>query len=197
MKKTILSAASAALALALVTLPAAAAAQGRGRSAPARSAGGGAHIAGLFGFESGFGDTAPALRLDGEWDLQPLSTGRLGIVGSAGFTFFGDDDFGGDFDVNTLKLSGAVRWTVPVAPELDVYADGGLGFYVASFSVEDRLGREIADDTEVGLLMRFAGGLMFHATDRLRLGGELGLNPYFGDLDDTTFSLMAALSYRL
>jgi hypothetical protein len=193
MRPTLLAVVSAALVV--LVLPSTGSAQGRGRAAPAR--GGGAHLAGLLGFESGFGDAAPALRVDGEWDLQPLTTGRLGFVGSAGLTFFGDDDFGADLDVNTLKLSGAVRWTVPVAPELELYGDGGLGLYVASFSLEDQFGREVADDTELGLLMRLAGGLMFRASDRLRVGGELGINPYFGEIDDTTFSLMAALSYRL
>jgi hypothetical protein len=189
----------AALAAALLAaVPAAAQAQARRAAAPAPDAG--LRLAGLLGLEFGAGDTGLALRVDGEMPIQAVGRGTdLSGVLSLGFSRFDDDGRGWERTTNLVKLVPAIRLTLPaLAPQLGAYGDVGLGFYYQSTSVDDdRLGARDFDDSGVGLAMRFAGGLFFDVNDRLRLGGEVGVNPYFGEFDETTVSLLATLSYRL
>jgi hypothetical protein len=192
----------AALAVALVAaVPAAAHAQTRRtttRAAPAPDAG--LRLGGLLGLEFGAGDTGLALRVDGEMPLQAVGPGTaLSGVLSLGFSRFTDEGRDWKWTTNIVKLVPALRLTLrELAPQLGVYGDVGLGFYYQSTHWrERRFGVVNDDDSGLGVAMRFAGGLFFDVNERLRVGGELGVNPYFGDFDDTTVTLLAALTYRL
>lgn len=186
----------AALALAVPGL-ASAQARGAGR-APSPL------IGALIGFEDGDGDTGLALRLDGEFDWQALAPAvRLSIVGSVGYSHWSyDPGFFSDFDatLDIFKFVPAARFSFGRSPTLRPYFDAGIGFYYASLSFERRdiFGQVVKDtDSDLSLMMRFAGGLLFQVSPTMSLGGELGLTPYFGDVDDNTFSLMFAAVFRL
>jgi hypothetical protein len=79
-----------------------------------------------------------------------------------------------------------------------LYGDVGLGIYYAQIEAETTfLGQTItADDDEVGLTMRFAPGVFYQLSPQLRLGAEFGVNPFFGDVDQTYFNISGMLSYR-
>jgi opacity protein-like surface antigen len=163
------------------------------------TADGGLRLAGLLGFEFANGDTGLALRGDGEMRIADLAPNlHLSGVLSLGYSRFSDDNFRVDVTTNLVKLVPALRLTIPVAPQFGVYGDAGLGLYYASTTVRDNLSGLDASDSDVDFTMRFAAGAFFDLNERLRLGAELGVNPYFGDLvDDTTWTLLASLSYRL
>ncbi len=189
-----------------LAVPLAASAQSRGyRSSP--SAGLGAGV--LLGMESGDGVTGLALRGDGVWDVKPLAPKVLlsGVL-SVGFTHFSDAYWNGPdqqwaWSDNIFKIVPAARFTFDVAPQLGLYADAGLGLYIASTSTTLRnyyagySTVQSSSDSTAGVAMRFAGGTFFNVSSGVRLGAELGLNPYFGDYHDTTFSLMGLAQFRL
>lgn len=186
----------AALALAL---PGLASAQARGGARPQLL-----QLGALIGFEDGDGDAGLALRLDGEIPFQALAPAvQLSFVGSLGFSRWNfSPGFFSDLDatLNVFKFVPAARFSFGRSPTVRPYVDAGLGLYYASFSVEQRdaFGRVFrASDSDVSLLMRFAAGLLFQVSPGFSLGGELGLTPYFGDVDDDTFSLMFAAMFRL
>ena len=158
------------------------------------------------GMEDGDGDTGLALRVDGVFPFKSLSPKiRLSWVGSVGFTRFSDSvtvpfiNETAEFSSNILKAVPAARFTLPLSPKFDLYGDAGLGLYLLfwSSSIPDGLGGTVDDSgTEFGFMMRFAVGGMFAVSPTFRLGAELGLNPYFGDVDDNTFSAMAVANFR-
>jgi opacity protein-like surface antigen len=189
-------------ALALAPAPAAAA-----QPAPAASSGP-KQWALLLGVEDGPGDAGIQLRGDLEFPLRPLSpVVGFSIVGSLGFSRFTDgytDWYTGesvDASLNLFKMYGSARFTFghgAVRP----YADAGLGLYYASWSWDYRdpfTGYGYgADDSDIGVGMRFAGGVTFQVSPGFALGAELGFNPYFGDApDDTYTSLMASATFRM
>jgi hypothetical protein len=169
----------------------------------------------LVGMEDFSGDTGLALRADGVFGVKYLAPRVLlsGIV-SLGYTNWGTssgaiDPFTGNgitasSSLNMLKIVPAARFTFDVAPQFDLYADAGLGFYYAHASVKtttttagfpNQVVEASASDT--GVLMRFAGGATFALTPSFRLGAEIGFNPYFGDIDQTSFTLMGLAQFRL
>ncbi len=150
----------------------------------------------LVGPEFASGDTGLALRGDAQMGLTHLAPNlRLDGVLSLGYSHFsfGPRDF--DATANIVRLVPAARFVFDVAPNVDLYADGGLGLYFGSASFGSSFNR--ASDSLVGVNMRFAGGVLFEVSPTLRLGAELGVNPYFGDFDDTTTTLMLGLQFRL
>jgi opacity protein-like surface antigen len=182
------------LAALLLSLPVAAAA------APARApAGGGTEIGAFIGLEDGDGDTGFSLRLDGEFPYSALNPDvRLSFVGSVGWSRWDfDTGFGGaDASLNILKFVPAARFSFGRSPTLRPYADAGIGLYYARQSV-DIPGFGSDSSSDVSILMRFAGGLQFQLSPTMSLGAEIGLTPYFGDVDDTTFSLMFGAMFRM
>jgi hypothetical protein len=198
-------AARAALAAALLcAAPALAQAQDlprrASRRAPAESTEAGLRLGGLLGFEFGDGDTGLALRVDGEMPVSTLdrNVGLNGLV-SLGYSRFSDENRDLRWTTNVVKLVPALRFVLrEIAPQLGLYGDAGLGlYYVNTNWRERRVGVFRDDDSGVGIALRFAGGAFFDVNERLRVGAELGVNPYFGDFDQTTVTLLAALSYRL
>jgi hypothetical protein len=173
-------------------------------SAQVRSGRTGTALGLLLGFEDGNGDTGLALRVDGEFPLQALSPQvRLSMVGSVGYSrwtynagFFTDRDN----TLGILKFTPAVRFSFGQHPLLRPYADAGLGLHYARFTVRfpDGFGGvDSRSESDIGVHMRFAGGLLFQVTPGFSLGGELDLIPYFGDVDDNTFGLLFHASFRL
>jgi opacity protein-like surface antigen len=184
---------AAALA-AVVALPATAFAQRTSKTtttagSPALTFGGG------IGFE--FDDaTGIGLRVDGVYPLKNLTPEiTMGVVGSLGFTHFGDEVLGVDVSTNIFKAVPAVRFGYGVNPQLSLYGDAGLGLYYANTSVDI----DVPDNSEsdVGVVMRLAAGGLYAISPQLQLGVELGLKPYFGDLDANTFSLFGVVVYKM
>lgn len=174
----------------------------------------------LLGFEDGEGDAGVSLRFDGELVQRPLAPGvGFSIVGSIGFTRFSEDytsydpyydvELGAEWAANVFKIVPAARLTFGRSANLHPYVDAGLGLYYASVSATQtavvgtstypyyRIVEAEGSDSETSLMMRFAAGLTFDVSPTFALGGELGFNPYFGDVDDTMLSLMLAARFRL
>lgn len=193
---------SLAALLAVLVLPASALAQSNG--APA---GGPMSMGVLVGFESGDGDTGIALRFDGILDQKKLSPKALlsGVL-SFGFTRFSDsatDPFGDSVEasLNLFKVVPAARFTFDVAPQFDLYLDAGLGMYfgLAAVRIEDDLGNEIFDDSDnaFGAAMRIGGGALIELSPTFHLGFDMAFNPYFGDYEETDFTLMGQAVFRM
>lgn len=191
-RSLILAALAAALALPTTSFAQARRSSGAGSTAAGTRA---LSIGGGLGFEFG-DDDGFGLRLDGVLPLQQLSpTVSMGLVGTAGFTHWGDSYGGVDASVNLLKLVPAVRIGIAAAPKISLYGDAGLGLYLGRSKVES----DFYDHSEsaVGVTMRFAGGALVEVSPVLSIGGELGINPYFGDFEDTTLSLFATALVKL
>jgi hypothetical protein len=168
----------------------------------------------LLGMEDFSGDTGLALRADGIWGVKYLApkVSLSGVV-SLGFTHYGTSsgsiDYTGygttmDSSLNMFKIIPAARFTFDIAPQFDLYADAGLGFYYARASVKQSniapgFATQVYESTgsDTGVLMRFAGGATYAISPTFRLGAEIGLNPYFGDVDQTSFTLMALAQFRM
>lgn len=155
-------------------------------------------IGGFVGLEFADGETGLSLRGDGEMPFRLLTPQlMLSGVGSLGWTNFGDEAGGIDFSTNLFKAVPAARFTFAVAPEFDVYGDAGAGLYYSRIS-SDGPG-DVFDDSEngFGVTLRFAVGGFYRAAPRLRIGAELGANPYFGDVSETFVSLLVGVMYTL
>ncbi len=194
-----------AVALAALLVPFAASAQTRRtppRAAPAAAAPAPAadsfSLGGWLGYETGDADGFQ-LRADGELPFQQLTPQlKLSLVGSIGYTFAGYDTFGGDVSVNRLKIVPAARFTFPLNPQLSFFGDAGLGLHYTSVSFDYGFGYgNDFDDSSLGLMLRFAVGAFFQVAPQVRLGGQLVLDPMFGDYNDTTFAVMAGAMFQL
>lgn len=156
----------------------------------------------LIGLEFADGDAGLALRGDASVPLSRLSpTVSLDGVLSVGLSWFDDENRRFDVDVSTtiFKVVPALRMTAPLSPTVGLYGDVGMGFYYGSTEV-DAGGFAFDDDAEdsgFGVGMRFAGGLFADVSPAVRLGTEIGVNPYFGEYDETTLSWLFSAMFRL
>jgi outer membrane protein with beta-barrel domain len=182
-----------------VALPALASAQAR---RPVAS--GGTEFGVLLGFEDSKYDTGLALRLDGEIPWQALSPMvRMSFVGSLGYTHFSINRgffFANESEtLNIFKATPALRFAFGQSPRFRPYADAGVGIHYARLSIPcfDQFGNvTTCSDSDVSLHLRFAGGLLFQVSPALGLGAEIDLTPYFGKIDDNTFSLLFVAAFR-
>jgi opacity protein-like surface antigen len=188
--------------LALATLLATPAVQAQTRRTPPRAATTTTtdvdqtlRVGGLVGFEWGDFDGF-ALRADGELPFRRLAPNvTLSGVGSVGLSFLGEDVGAGvDADFTIFEVLPAARATLEVDPQLSVYADAGIGLYYASLSFDPEV---FDDDSSVGITTRFGAGGFYAVNEQLRIGAEAAIHPRFGDLDDTTFTLMAGAQFAL
>jgi outer membrane protein with beta-barrel domain len=185
--------------LAALLIPGAVHAQSR-RSNPAgtRSTAAGAmpvRIGAYIGFESGDWDGL-ALRFDGEVPIQRLAPNlMLSGVGSVGFSHLTLSSSGFDSTVNRFDIIPAARLTLDATPQFSLYGDAGLGLYYARLNVDSPFGSGNTSDFSVK--MRFGVGGFFAVNPQLDLGGELALQPHFGDYGDTTFTIMVAGRFRM
>lgn len=194
----------AALALALLA-PAAALA------APAAGAAGGPEVGGFVGYETA-DFSGPALRLDAELPVrQQWRKVKLSLVGSLGYSrLTWSPGYGVKGTADVVKLAPALRFTVPVATKLSVFGDAGLG--VAWVSVKVTLPAAFAapnvNDSTFNVLLRLGAGAWYHASEQLKLGVLLELDPFFGDFgfrsvagvsagSQTTFLALLGGQYRL
>jgi hypothetical protein len=199
---------AAALALALLAaLPAEA--QTRRRRAPARqvdatpasdpAASRSLRVGALIGFD--FGSLGFSVRGDAELPFAVIASNvLLSGVGSLGLTRFSKDGNGPIEGASQiiLKLVPAARLTYLVAPQIGVYGDAGLGVYYGRTSYDAASGvPEFASDGGFGLTFRFAGGGFYELSDQLRLGAEIGVNPFLWQYEDPTLSVMVGAMYRL
>jgi opacity protein-like surface antigen len=189
-----------AVALAAVLVPSVALSQSRGArrtTTPSAAAGDALSIGGWVGYEMGDADGFQ-LRADAELPFQQLTPQiKLSFVGSLGYTFGSYDAFGEDVSVNRLKIVPAARFTLPVNPQLSLFGDAGLGFHYTSVSFDLGIPGADFDDSELGFMLRLAAGAFFEVNPQLRVGGQIVLDPMFGDYDDTTFAIMAGAMFRL
>jgi len=196
-----------ATSLALLTsLPAAAAPAKAAAPAPAPAAAGpqfdlkNLSVAGWIGGE--FGDLDGfALRADASMPVMPL-TDKIKLLGVAqlGFTHLGADIPYGSVSWNMLKILAVGRAQMRLAPQIDVFADAGFGFYFGSAKVEvdlPILGSSSTSDSHGGVMLRLAAGGWYELSQQLQVGAELGLNPYFGDADTTNFFISVGAQYKL
>jgi hypothetical protein len=170
------------------------------RAPPSSSSYQALRIGPLIGLEFADGDAGLALRGDASMPLSRLSPQvSLDGVLSVGLSWFDDEDRRFDADVSTtiFKLIPALRLTVPLSPIVGIYGDAGLGFYYGSQEFDGGNAFDDDEDSGFGVGMRFAGGLFADVSPAVRLGGELGVNPYFGDFDETTLSLLFSAMFRL
>lgn len=190
------------LALAALTVsPAAALAQGAPRA-------GAMQFGLLAGIEDEDGPAGFQLRGDLEFSHQRLSPAvTLSFVGSLGYSRFHDeitDFFVGErweATTNVLRFAPTARFAFGAHPVFRPYLDASAGLYYASGEIEytdltfgDRF--SVSDD-EVSVFLRLAAGVSFQVAPTFALGAELGLMPYFGDLDLTSTSLLASATFRL
>ncbi len=182
----------AAVALAALLAPLAASAQA---SAPASD---GLSFGGWLGYEMGDADGLQ-LRADAELPFQQLTPQvKLSFVGSIGYTFAGYDVPGADISVNILKIVPAARFTLPVSPQLSLFGDAGLGLHYTTVDFDyDGFAGVDYDDSVLGFMLRFAAGAFFQVNPQVRIGGQIVLDPMFGDYDDATFAIMAGAMFQL
>lgn len=159
-------------------------------------------LGGWIGYEMGDLDGLQ-LRGEGEMSFMQLAPMvELSFVGAVGYSYLTTEESAFGYKVEStahlLKLVPAARFTFPVAPKFKLFADAGLGFYYSSVSIDTNVpGGFDFDDSYAGFMLRLAGGGMFQVNPRLSLGGQLSLDPMFGDYDDTTFTILAGLTYKL
>jgi opacity protein-like surface antigen len=173
----------------------------------------------LLGFEDGDFDAGISLRGDLELVQRPLAPNvGFSIIGSLGFVRFSQDGGYSYFDessswetaINVIKFVPAARLTFGRSQAFRPYVDAGLGLYYGSLTYEESVTFTSpvypylpvtqtfeADDSEFSLTMRLAAGLQFQVAPNFSLGGELSINPYFGDYDDSTLGLMVGASFRM
>ncbi len=157
-------------------------------------------LGGWIGYEMGDLDGIQ-LRVDGVMPFQKLAPQiELSFVGSVGYSRLTESAFGVDVTANILKFVPAARFTLPVNPQLSLFGDAGLGLYYASLStdIDFGFGSESVSDSTVGLMLRLGAGGLFQVNPRLQVGASIYLDPMLtGDYDDTTFSILAGLTYQL
>ncbi|MGC3997299.1 MAG: outer membrane beta-barrel protein [Anaeromyxobacter sp.] len=169
------------VAAALLALPVAAHAQSANRHA-ARPWGGlalGVETGDLDGFQ---------LRGDLEYPVQRMAPQLVfAFVGSLNWSHLSEHSV----DLDELGFTPTARFLFEATPTIDLYGDLGLGLYYAN------LDWDTGDDSDVGLMMKLGVGVGFEVSPTVRLGGELGFRPHFGDYDDTTTSLLFTALFRL
>lgn len=202
--------AAALAALALAPAPAAAAPQAGASSGANR-------WAVLVGMEDGNGTTGLQLRGDLEFTQRPLSSVvGFAIVGSVAFSRFSDSggyvDYPTGYDLrwktssNLLKGVASARFSFGRSAVVRPYVDGGVGLYYDGYSYSEPVYvgypyyyvQQKYSDSDVGLLLRLAGGVQFQVSPGFALGVELGFQPYIGDHpDDTLTSLLGSATFRM
>jgi hypothetical protein len=186
-----------------VATPAAPAEPGAGaRPASATAPRGGAlAVGGFVGYETD-DLSGLSLRLDGELPFTALAPQLdLSLVGSIGFSRLTDEQGVLDFSANILKVVPAARFSFAVQPKLTLFADGGLGLYYSSWTIENtRFGGQ-TDDGELGIVMRLGAGAWYAVNPNARVGAMIELDPYFGDVileaDQTTFLIQVGAMFTL
>jgi hypothetical protein len=150
------------------------------------------------------GGTALKIRAEGSMALKPLfpnSTFELALP--IGFSFWGETTgVPGFYTVDSsffrFEIVPTARVSFPVARDLGLYADAGLGFSYASVSFTTTpAGFAYTTASGSGGIFKLAGGGYYALDPHWRLFIEpVGLNFYFGGLDGFVYTIMFGASYR-
>lgn len=135
-------------------------------------------LGGLVGLEAG-NETGLQLRVDGEVPITRF-TPKLQLAGVASASFANLSH-----DLKVFEIMPAARITYEATRQFGAYGDVGLGLFHAW----------VDDSSDTGAVMRFLGGGYYQVNPKLRVVGEIGVHPHFGDYDDTTFTLMAGAKF--
>jgi hypothetical protein len=138
------------------------------------------------------------LRADGAVPIwNPLPQLQLLGVASLGFTHLGDSNSYWEISWNMVRVLASARGQWTFNEQWDVFADLGFGFYFGGWKseVDTGLGTYEADDTTGGGTMRIAAGGHFAINEQMKVGAEMGWNPYWGDADTTNFFMGAGFEY--
>jgi hypothetical protein len=154
-------------------------------------------VGGLVGYEWGDHVSGLQLRADGELPFQQIAPQvKLSFVGSVGFSHETYSVFGLDLTVNRIKIVPAARFTVPVAPQLSIYGDAGLGLHYTR-ATADYVFLGKVTDSGVGLMLRFGAGGAFQLNPKVRLLGELVIDPTFGTYHETSVALLVGAMFQI
>lgn len=188
---------------------------GAGARAPARApapapapaepepAASGVELGLLAGIESSNGDSSDlALRGDVIFERAPIADGvGFSFVGSLAFTNWSDEATSyyqrAEARLNLFRIVPAVRLTLGSNPGLRPYVDAGIGFYTysASYSVTDTTYGTVLEtsQSDSGLALRLAGGVLFRVGESFSLGAELTFNEHSGsEIDSSTSGSVVA-----
>lgn len=167
-------------------------------------------VGGFAGYETA-DFSGPSLRADAELPVRPLSRGvKLSVVGSVGYSrLTWSPGFSVEGAADVVKLVPALRFTLPVAPKVSAFADAGLGLAWVQADIDLPPAFNAADvgDSTWNVMLRLGAGAWLHATDRLKLGVLLELDPILGDFgfasapgvtggSQTTFVAQLGAQYR-
>ncbi len=213
---------AAAAALALALLPALAAAQ----TAPAKKSGKPAPAAATapdpapapearssgtlpyalsVGIGPSFEDagTAFKLRLEGSMAIKPIFPNTtFELVLPIGLVFWGQSAAGFGFTVDAsyfrFEIVPTARISAPVAKDLGLYGDVGLGFqYISASITTNPPGLAYGTASGAGGVFKLAGGGYYAFDQNWRLFLEpVGLNFYFGDGSGFVYTIMFGGQYR-
>jgi opacity protein-like surface antigen len=164
--------------------PKPAAAPAKPAAKPADGAAGGLEVGGFAGYETA-DFSGLSLRADAELPVRQLARKvKLSVVGSLGYSrLTWSPGFGVKGTANVVKLVPALRFTLPVAPKLSLFADAGLGLAYVSTTIDLPPAFNAPDvtDSTFNVMLRVGAGAWYHATERLKLGVLLELDPILGD----------------
>jgi opacity protein-like surface antigen len=145
-------------------------------------------------------DTGYGLR--GDLELMPvmqIGNGNLKLLGSLAWTRFSEDEAGFDVTTNVFRFIPGIRLTFPMANTFGIYGDGGVGIYHARISQDEVVvpgfGTVGGDDDETSVLLRVAGGAYYDVSASMRVLGEVGYQPHFGDFDIDPVTLFGGVSF--
>lgn len=145
----------------------------------------GLEVGGFIGYETD-DLSGLSLRLDGELPFRDLTPElKLSLVGSFGYSHLTWDPLPDvKFTADVFKLIPAARFTLPVAPQLSVFGDAGLGLAYIRAKVEfpsSPFFPGSVSDSSINLMMRLGVGAFYQVNPQLRLGAMLEFDPVFGD----------------
>ncbi|HEX9241902.1 MAG TPA: hypothetical protein VF875_05615 [Anaeromyxobacter sp.] len=141
----------------------------------------GLEVGGFVGYEtSDF--SGLALRLDAAMPFRELSPQvKLSFVGSVGYSHLTYDYWFAKFTSNVFKIVPAARFTIPVAPQLDVFGDVGIGLAHIRASWDLPYGFGSASSNSTNLMMRLGVGAWYQANPKIKVGAMIDLDPIFGN----------------
>lgn len=156
-----------------------------------------------FGIGPSFeGSTALKLRLEGSMQLRPLfpnTTFELALPIALAFWSQSGGIPGFSWDVSYVRFEivPTARLGFPVARDLGLYADAGLGFDYASASVTTSAGFVYSASSGAGGIFKLAGGGYYSIDPHWRLFLEpIGLNFYFGGVSGFVYTIMLGAGYH-
>jgi opacity protein-like surface antigen len=162
---------------------------------------------GAFGGWEGTSVSGLSLRLDGALALRDVGRwATLSFVGSAGYSRLGDTIGFIDLSADVYKLVPAARLTVPLGERLALFGDAGVGFAYVRARLTSRSAAFpalSASASTLNVMMRLGAGAWYRASERLKLGVLVEVDPILGDFGYTggpsrnTVLVLAGAMFRI